>query len=241
MLLNACVPGATLTFPNPILQDPAIMRNTDETEMLPETNPEGCSPGEAAKILSDFFDALNGGNQQEIMPFIGDDFKWFSFTQEEVPNDENGRHVAFISYGANLLVEPSRDIFYGPREETISRMLDYFMQRHTQNQTLQLRELSVTGGSATSMDIAYTLSHYADDLDANVWGPYYLAEGKGNIDCVNRKINVWSVVMATYPSNSFLKIPFTNKFISGTCPLTLSTFRAIASSLLSGDVIVCVR
>ncbi len=151
---------------------------------------------------------------------------------------EAGHHVAFIAYGADTSVNPGPEIHFAPHEEVVEQLLDYFMQRYEQNQVLQLRELKLTGGSATNMDISYGLSRYADDLDAERWGPFYITEGKGNVDCQNRKINVWSMAM-TVRSEPPLVIPFTNQLILGLCPPTLSTFRAIASGIQSDAVLVC--
>lgn len=202
---------------------------------------DGCSPSEVKALVVAFFAAINRGDQDDIASFIDDDFQWYSMTLGESQTGEVGQHVAFIAYGANLSTKLTEGIHYRPRAEIVELLLDYFRQRHAQNQLLQLRELSLNGGSATSMDISFALSRYADDLAADSWGPLNIAVGKGNVDCQNRKINVWSMAMVAPATDSPQMIPLINLPISGVCRPTPATVRSIVAGLFSDAVLVCVH
>ena len=77
------------------------------------------------------------------------------------------------------------------RSEQIKRLLDYFAKRHDQHEEMRLLEVTSNGGG----NMSYKIRRRADDLDAELWGPDFLASGKGFVNCQDQTIDVWSMVM----------------------------------------------
>jgi hypothetical protein len=136
----------------------------------------GCSPREVAALLLRFVDAFNRGDRaalERLFPTrdppgrasepAGTAFRWYSAT-------DGKRHVALYDL---------KDLF------------PYFARRHRQGE--QMRLLSVDMGPssrAKAVGIGYALQREADDLPAALGA---FAHGKGEIDCVRKRIYVWSM------------------------------------------------
>lgn len=148
-----------------------------------ERFPPGCHPDEVARLVAEFLEAFNRGDQDRLVRLFpavdsptGRDhvnpayLRWYSVT-DKGPDGEK-RH--FVTY-------------------TRAPLFAYFRERHRQHERLQLRELVMTPGSMGDVAIGFTLARQADDLPAGLGGPEGLARGKGGIYCPNRTIFLWSM------------------------------------------------
>ena len=47
--------------------------------------------------------------------------------------------------------------------------------------------------------MVYKIRRRADDLDAELWGPDFLARGNGGVNCTDQTIDAWIMTMNTPP------------------------------------------
>lgn len=132
--------------------------------------PDGCQPGQIARLVIGFFTAANRG-QERAASFV--DF-------------ESGLPAASPSYSVSEnLARGQRRHFVAYDEVRLRRYLD---RRHGQREHLALRELQVIDHSAGLGHIAYRLRRRADDRRR--YGRRL--QGKGAVDCAGRKIILWA-------------------------------------------------
>ena len=58
---------------------------------------------------------------------------------------------------------------------------------------MRLLEVASVGGG----NIGFVIQRQANDLDPELWGPDFIAMGKGFVDCETQTIDVWSMAMNT--------------------------------------------
>ncbi len=194
LMLSACAGLSQVSIYVPQVQKTSP---TQEVIVTYEDNvtSDRCDPTEVAELVVDFLNALNRGNREEITRFFGGNFQWYSVGEY---NTQDAQFIRRISY----VVEESNTgggTTSGPRDEIIEQLLDYFAERHEQHEQMQLLEIASIGGGG---DISYKIQRRADDLDVELWGPDFMAEGKGVVDCENQTVDVWSMAMNTPPPAS---------------------------------------
>jgi hypothetical protein len=129
--------------------------------------PAGCNtPYDVAVLIANFLDAINRGDNRGLARFFGAGLMWYSVTEPQ---------RNFVAYNQGDL-------------------LQYFDQRRTQHERLQLESIDVRGPSwHGGVDLAYTLNRHADDLNPQGQS----LRGKGALDCRDRTIFVWSMGSGT--------------------------------------------
>lgn len=151
---------------------------TRDNQMLPA----GCSPEQVAHLIINFFDTVNEGNVDHIPQFFllpdhqsaASPQAWYSVSEHSVDGQARG----FAAY-------------------TQSDLRTYFVQRHQQQERLQLLMVDIGGPSwHGGVDIAYVVSRAAKDLPPALDGSERLSSGKGAINCQQQKIFVWSMGMS---------------------------------------------
>lgn len=139
--------------------------------MLSDDNdyPAGCSAAEVGNLLLRFAAAYNRGDQTELSNFFAPTFEWYSDDLRLNLTDPD-EDKTFVTSGQDEL-------------------LDYFTRRHQQDDTLQLRAVSIVGKTwHGGVDVIFLFSRQANDLKAGD----LMADGKGAIRCPRQKIFVWS-------------------------------------------------
>ncbi len=137
--------------------------------------PRGCRPREAARLIQEFFAAFNRGD--------ADATSYFDFAAV----DGGG----WYSIGEGGIRRPRRH--FVARDRT--RLARYFARRHRRSDRMRL--LEVSAGYEEKRGIAhlgYRVRRRADDL-RRLGIRTTIADGKGAIDCEERKIAVWSMAM----------------------------------------------
>ena len=188
LLLSACA-----ELPQVSLYMPEVRETlpTQEVIVTYESNvtSDRCDPTEVAELVVDFLNAINRGNREEISRFFGDNFQWYSTGEYNTQDRRFIRRVSYMAEESNT----GGGTISGPRDEIIEQLLDYFAERHEQHEQMQLLEIASVGGG----NVYYEIRRRADDLDVELWGPDFVAEGKGFVDCENRTVDVWSMAMNT--------------------------------------------
>ena len=168
---DTSVVSSTATPLSTPLNDEIIV--TEDSPALPP----GCTAAQVARLIVDFLDAYNRGDQDQLAQSFsfGSSFKWYSDSYRL-----NGRRQHVAAY-------------------TQQDLLAYFSSRHQQDEHLQLLMVDVAGPSwHGGVDIVYVLRRTADDIAFSA-GQGIFVQGKGAIDCKQRKIFVWSMAAHTPP------------------------------------------
>ena len=131
------------------------------------TLPSGCDPRSFAHIIMSFIDAFNRGDQGQLADFLNFD------------ND-------FMWYAVD-----------GSTYEGHTDLLKYFMERHQQQERMQLVSANVSihrglvGGN-------FVLTRQADDLEGDLKGSIHIFAGKVGVRCEEGKETI--VVWVMYPN-----------------------------------------
>ena len=161
---------------------------TSEDESLPD----GCGTRAIARLVIEFVDAFNRGDQATLsrLFFVSEgpsppDFSeagyypWSWYSVSEVGEDgkiQNG----FVTYDKNEL-------------------MGYLAERHSQGEYLDLIKVSSTQAGLldekNNVGIVYVLTREAGDLAPGLGGPARIAVGKGAVNCESRQIFAWSMEM----------------------------------------------
>ena len=170
--------NSVTSSPTPTIQ-PTV--GVKQAKLLPEiavtsnsnASPDGCGPGEIARLVVDFFDAYNRGAEEELANFFEPTFQWYSDSiTPNQPTDED-----------NSLTTSNR-----------SDLLEYFVERHEQHERLRLISIDTRyDGDRGLIQVSYLLIRQADDYKTGPDGPERLVFGKGAILCPAKKIFVWSI------------------------------------------------
>ncbi len=141
--------------------------------------PPGCQPDEVTRLVTDFLEAFNRGDQDQLTRVfpaqdnggVGVDpsrLRWYSVTDE----GPDGQKRHFVAHSR-------------------APLLAYFRERHQQHEQLQLRELLVRVdlGTMDDVPINFQLARQADDIPPERG----FASGKGGIYCPTQTIFLWSM------------------------------------------------
>jgi hypothetical protein len=126
--------------------------------------PANCDLQKVALYVGNFLEALNTGTGESIAASLSPQFQWFSMTEE---TREPPRNVSAYSV-ADLLV--------------------YAAARQAEHENLRLLAFDA-GPNWAGVGVGYFLFRTADDLDA----AGQVVNGKGQLDCNDGKIIVWSM------------------------------------------------
>jgi hypothetical protein len=145
-----------------------------------DTLPQGCTAFEIAQFIVNFFDAFNQGDQEQLATMFSLQARgikgWYS------AGGDGNSDADFVAYDVN-------------------RLLTYFDQRYQHNERLQLVKVDFSyPGWHGGADVAFVVKRSADDIEPGVYGSERYTDGKGAIDCKEKKIMVWS--MATQPPDT---------------------------------------
>ena len=151
-----------------------------------------CGPDEIAKIVTDFLDAFNQGDRDALGHFFGENFQMYIAGEHDSQQGRRIRHVAYMAEESRSL--GGTGTVRSPRSEVINQLLDYFAARHGQHEQMHLLEIASIDGSG---EMAYKIQRRADDLDAELWGPDFIARGNGAVNCRNQTIDAWIMTMST--------------------------------------------
>lgn len=193
ILLNACVAAQGIHLVTPAAEVSPPLQEIVVTHEG-KTTADRCTPAEIAEIVMRFLDAKNRGDRAALAQFFGDNFQWYSIGEYNTQEARLTHRVGYIAEEANTNGGTVR----GLRKEIIPQLLDYFAERHAQHEQMQLLEIASVGGGG---DMYYKIQRRSEDLDPKLWGPDFIATGKGFVDCNNQTIDVWSMAMNT-PSPS---------------------------------------
>lgn len=142
-----------------------------------------CSRETVEQMVLDFVAAFNRGDQQQLARFFPERAL---ATPSVIPI---GEETAFRYYRIGHFAD-GRYVqdFIATRP---AEALAYFAERHRQRERLQLRVLSLGIGPDEHgiMSISFAFLRYADDI------PEQAVTGKGSIDCPNRTILHWGLVV----------------------------------------------
>jgi hypothetical protein len=141
--------------------------------------PSRCSPLEVARLILQFFDAFNRGDQEQLAKMFSlggsDQDRWYSVSDGSLWSEDRTHFVAY----------------------TNEDLLAYFAERHEMQEHLNLLKVDVgPGHHRNDAGIAIVLSRQAKDL-RTTGKPFQYLLGKGQIDCVSQTILVWSVGAAS--------------------------------------------
>lgn len=169
VLASACSSSSSQPRDTPQVEAPKIVVTRNNTSW-----PLQCQPLAVAQTIVEFFAALERGDGEQLDGLFSPEpsFQWYSV-------GEAGRNIAITD----------RD-----------RLLPYFLRRHAQHERLRLLMVSVLFDRPMDVaHIAYVITRHADDLRPGLGGRKRLAEGKGDVDCRNNRIAVWSMGMDMAP------------------------------------------
>lgn len=141
--------------------------------------PAGCSVTETAALITDFLDVFDRGDTDELDRL----FAPAGEGREDFKwysSDDGGRPQAVYVRG---------------------NLLDHFRDRHRHAETMRLVSLDIGRGHRNDVGISYALIREADDI------PRGFARGKGQIDCANRRIFVWTMAMTADTSPTTCPTP----------------------------------
>ncbi|MEM7530680.1 MAG: META domain-containing protein [Chloroflexota bacterium] len=179
--------GAMLVFSpkKPALQRLLIVTHeNDKTE-----HTETCDASVMAQIVTDFFDAFNLGDRDEIAQFFGDTFDLYQVWENDPESQILTAYDAFAADESSMVVTGKRR----PRDEIIPLLLDYFAKRGMQHEQLALVALQSRGDS-----VMFMARRQADDINP-AWGPDFHAFGRGIINCADRTIEMMNLRMVAEP------------------------------------------
>jgi hypothetical protein len=142
-----------------------------------------CDVKKTADVIVDFIDAFNSGDGEQLKTFF-DDMHFVAFSSGDYDTARQSM-VKFSRFGS-VSGEPET-MTKEYRATEIAKMPDYFKTRHTKREKWRLLSLSQNGGTSVSFSIQRT----ADDLNAELFGPNFIATGKGEVECQYRKLLVW--------------------------------------------------
>ena len=154
--------------------------------------PDGCQPGQVARLVMSFVYAFNSGDQSALS-------RSFFLSEGPSPPDFSDEAYDPWSWYTVSNVEPGGKIVSGFVTYDQSELLRYFAKRHRKGERLRLLKLSLTQtgllGRADNVGFVYVLNRTASDLDPSFGGPARLASGQGTINCENRRIFTWRMEM----------------------------------------------
>jgi hypothetical protein len=148
--------------------------------------PQGCRPKEVVRLLTDFLDAFNRGDQQALARFFPAE------TSQRGPHgtlssgEEEGKFKWYSVGGA------PGSFNSGFQANNRDELLAYFAERHAHHERMQLLQVDYGAklwweNGTRGIDMTYDIRRHADDI------PTHIAGGKGAVDCREQTIYVWSM------------------------------------------------
>jgi hypothetical protein len=154
--------------------------------------PEGCHPGQVARLVMSFVDAFNSGDQASLSR------SFFLSEGPSPPDFSDGTYDPWSWYTVSN-VEPGGKIVSGFVTYDQGELLRYFAKRHRKGERMRLLKVSLTQtgllGRDDNVGFVYAMNRSAADLDPRFGGPARVASGQGAINCKNRRIFTWRMQM----------------------------------------------